>query len=267
MAKRRQNSKPTKGKFAPGNHELGLTELFALVRNVNPTWMATETEPNTWNGGLTMADALDAAEFGRWDAPAIESITLPEIAGESIDTQYRYDVTGMALDVATFLSGEPEYWRDEITVPKPCGRVIRLSIEIGGMNEVSAASMANRGQAIIALINSLELQGHSVELTIVRAYVNTSSERYSFLIPVKHAGQALDMKRIQFMIGHPSFYRRVLFGLAEVAHNASLGTVSTGTREYCPEGFTAHIPSYAGLSSTLDGSLNWAKQFALTLAN
>jgi hypothetical protein len=261
----RKNSLPIAGKYAAGIHTIELPELFHVLRSsMIRNSVAKFQESSNWNGGMTWQESLDAAQFGQWTEPKIESITLPEVQAESDDVRYSYDVVGNHLDVASYISGEPEYWLTEEPIRKPCGRVIRVAVEIGGAFGVSAASMANRGQAIIALINSLELAGHSVELTIVRAY-RSKGENYKFLIPVKHAGQPIDIKRLQFMIGHPSFYRRCLFGLAEVAHGETIESRSTGTESYRPDGYT-HIPVHAGLSETREESLDWAQNFALTLA-
>lgn len=267
MARRR--SKPVSriaGKYpADTVNTIEFPELFHVLRSGKVrNSLAVNQESCSWNGNLSWIESLDAAELGKWEAPKIESITLPEISGTSEDVRYFYDVTGNSFDVAAYLSGEPECWLVEEPVIKPCGRVIRLAVEIGGNQSIAAESMANRGQAIIALINSLELAGNSVELTIVRAYKNDRDENYKFLIPIKHAGQSIDMKRIQFMIGNPAFYRRCLFGLAEIAHGESLYSCSTSTRSYQPEGFL-HIPSYEGLSESLENSLEWAKRFARNL--
>lgn len=245
--------------FQPGIHQLELSELFNLIRTKKPANVGSR-EANEWNGYLTLAEALDAAELGKWSAPKIRSVTLPDITGESEETRYFYDVVGNNLDIPAFVAGEPEYWQTEEALRKPCGKVIRLSIEIGGKSLITATELANRGQAIVALINSLEMQGHSVELTIVRAYRNTSDEHYRFLIPVKHAGMAIDMKRIQFMIGHPAFYRMVLFALAEIAH----GDTNTWTESFEP-GQTTHIRASQGLQESLDNSIRWAQEFAQTL--
>jgi hypothetical protein len=254
------------GKYVPDAvHTLELPQLFSDLRSANIHGsMPMNQDSFEWNGNLTWDESLDAAEFGKWTAPVIEAITLPEITSESEDNRYFYDVTGTSFDMSAHLSGEPESWLVEEPVRKPCGRIIRLAIEIGGNQSVAAQEMTNRGRAIVALINSLELAGHSVELTIVRAYHNARSEHYKFLIPVKHAGQSIDMKRIQFMIGHPAFYRRCLFGLTEIAQGESQQTCLTRTGSYIPSGYF-HIPFDAGLDRDSNASLEWARQFAHSL--
>jgi hypothetical protein len=250
-------------------HTVELPEFFAAIRTQMPFQSHTVwSDASAWNGGLSFDAALDAAEFGKWSAPKIEALTIPQIEGESEEMRYSYDVIGQTLDIAAFLSGEPECWQVEEPIRKPCGRVIRLAVEIGGLADIDAAQLTNRGQAIIALVNSLELAGHSVEVTIVRAFHTKQKgggrNNYRFLIPVKHAGQSLDMKRLQFMLGHAAFYRRCLFGISEVATGHSITKVTTYTDSYEPAGFM-HIPHKEGLMNSLSAALDWAKRFADSL--
>lgn len=248
-------------------HTLELPELFYQLSKAHRIAASTgvHDDSSDFNGNLSWLDSLAAAEFGKWDVPTIKALTLPELTQESNEMRYSFDVTGDFLDVPAFLADEPEQWIFAEPERKPCGRVIRLAVEIGGMGCVDACTMANRGQAIIALINSLELAGHSVELTIVRAFRNVHGENYKFLIPIKHAGQAINMKRLQFMIGHPAFYRRCLFALSEFAQGHSIRGCMTWTESHAPEGFT-HIRHDAGRAYSLDESLTWAKSLALELA-
>jgi hypothetical protein len=252
--------------FAPDTvHTLELPELFERLKfgashfSIDAVTFVTYD----WNGNMSWSQALDAAQYGKWEAPAIDSLTLPSLETPSDDMRYSYDVTGQALDIAAFCAGEPEHWQVAEPIYKPATRVFRFAVEIGGMGTIAADSLRNRGEAIIALINSLELQGHSCEVTIVRAFSNARGESYKFLIPIKAAGQALDVKRFQFIIGHPAFFRRCLFGLSEMAQGTNMGTCHTSTQNYKPEGFT-HIPYQDGLGSKED-AIEWAKQFALSL--
>lgn len=247
-------------------HTIQLPELLSLLRaRASGLMFSVADVSRDWNGNMGWFESLDAAEYGRWNAPSVESLALPDARGESDDTHYFYDVTGNSLDVAAFVAGEPEYWQNEYSVPKPAGRILRFGIEIGGSSFVQANELRNRGEAIIALINSLELQGYSVELTVIRSYETVPGDKnYKFLIPIKNAGQALDVKRLQFIIGHPAFYRRCLFGLSEIANGETFATRKTRTTHYEPEGYI-YIPFDAGLCETREESLQWAQGFALTV--
>jgi hypothetical protein len=76
------------------------------------------------------------------------------------------------------------------------------------------------------------------------------------------------MNRIQFMLGQPGFFRRLLLMLAEHAQGAPLsgkGSCGTTTANYAPAGFT-HISHASGRADRLADSMEWAKQFALAIA-
>jgi hypothetical protein len=249
--------------FAPNvAHQLSLDAMFSLLRsNHVGQWMVSVSRAtDEWHGNLSFNEAFDASQTGNWNAPAIKTVTVPELTGISDDMRYYNEVSGDQLDIASFCSGEPEYWQVAEPIQKPCGRVLRFAVEIGGLGDISADDLRNRGEAIIAMINSLELQGHSVEVSIVRAFTNSRGESYKFLIPIKNAGEGMDVRRLQFMLGHPAFYRRCLFGLAELAQGADMRTCGTRTLEYAPEGFI-HISHRQGLG-TSERAMAWAKDFA-----
>jgi hypothetical protein len=244
-----------------------LSELYTILHSIENRanhWRCF-TPAEEWNGHMDYSEALRAAEFGWDNAPEIRSISLPEIRTAADSQTYNYNVTGEILDVGTYLTGAPECWLEPVSEPQPT-RIIKLAIEIGGAQFITGAQMANRGQAIVALVNALELAGYSVELTVVRSFAKNYGfdTPCTFLIPIKHAGNALDMRRIQFMIGHPAFFRKCLFGLTEWAIDASIKTTRVATQVYKPEGYI-HIPHNCGLADTLDESLEWASGFAAGL--
>lgn len=253
-----------RGKFASGAvHTLSLPEMFGLLHEVkqHPDFAAICYETDEWNGHLDFDTALRFAEFGWSDAPTIERITVPNVHSLIEEETFYYDVCGEVLDMPAHLSGSPECWMSYESELKPKS-VIKLAVELGGAGTVPAYQLKNRGEAIIALINSLELAGHSIELNIVRAFTEKRTDKtWQFLIRVKDAGQVLDIQRLQFMIGHPAFYRRCLFGLGEIAKGSSMMDRNTYTASYKPAGYV-HIPSDAGLYSDPQTSLAWASAFA-----
>ena len=277
MARRRSNSlklpMATTGpsahpaRFVPEmEHTITLDALFTMLRSRDcGDWMqSVKRASQDWNGNLTFREALDAAEFGKWSAPKIKALTLPELTRASDDMNFFSDVCGEYFDAGAYSAGDPDCWLVAEPIQKPVGRVLRFAVEIGGLGDIDADHLRARGEAIIALVNSLELQGHSVEITIIRAWLNRRKENYRLLVPIKQAGQALDVKRLQFIIGHPAFYRRCLFGLTELAQGADIHTVGTWTKNYAPEGFI-HIGHQQGLGPD-HHAMQWAKEFAHQLA-
>jgi hypothetical protein len=251
-------------------HEvMTIQELIATLKAIDANPAMSEYScrraANSWSGRMSLTQAIHCTEFGWMEAPSVHSVTIPDSAGLIPDTDYNYEVTGEILDIASYLTGVPEHWLQSTPVERPMGNVIRLAVEIGGLHNVTAQQLENRGQAIIALIHSLELAGYSIELNIVRAFTSgRSGLMYRVLIPVKAAGEALDMMRLQFMIGNAAFYRKCLFGLTEHLQG-SMGKQDTWTAEYQPAGFI-HIGHTQGLCDYLDDSLAWARLFAEELS-
>jgi len=259
------------GQFKAGEIvNLSLPDVFSLLHKVedkHPNWSSVSRPPYSWNGDLTYNQALRFAEFGWPDAPQLGRIVVPNVHDLIQDQTCFYDVCGEVLDVPAYISGStPDCWINYEDEPKT-SNVIRLAVEIGGLGDVSADSMKNRGEAIIAMINSLELAGHSIELNIVRCFSESryGDADYTFLIRVKDAGQVMDIQRVQFMLGHPAFYRRCLFGLSEIAKGSSMDKKNTWTRSYAPDGYV-HIPHNCGRYEDSEDSMYWAKVFAETIS-
>src|SRR5215469_12808277 len=104
-------------------HTVELSHIFAMFRsNLVGDWMTAVSRYNSeFNAHTSFEDALNAAEFGQWDAPTIESLSLPVLTSESDDMRYFNDVTGDQLDVAAYCAGEPEYWQTAESIYKPQG--------------------------------------------------------------------------------------------------------------------------------------------------
>lgn len=248
--------------------ELTLPELFDVLHKIPgiiPNGESHGGSTCSWNGNLSYSQALDFAEFGWPDAPLIERIAVPDVQSMIEEDEPIWDVAGGLLDVPTYLSHTPECFSYDEPVQKPA-RLIRLAVEIGGLQNVSETQLQNRGEAIIAIINSLQLAGHSVELNIVRAWSTNhydTKPQYSVMVRAKDAGQVLDIQRLQFMIGHPAFYRRLLFGISEWAQGASMRDLSTYTKTFVPnDAGIVHIPYNSGLYEDADTSMAWARAFA-----
>ena len=240
-----------------------LPEFFSILRKVEATetgtFAAKWSGDSTWSGGMTYSEAVNAAELGWDNAPEIKNITLPCVQALIPETNYFPDVTGEILDFGAYFAGTPECWLQREDIEVTGNKVLRLSVEIGGSCAIEAAWLRNRGEAIIALINSLELAGYSIELLIVSASITKESFRYVHLIPAKQAGEALDTRRIQFMFT-PAFYRRCIFAIEENFLGRSLYS-GNWSDNYHPEGYI-HLRYTDGLCMTLDESIKWAEAFA-----
>lgn len=175
----------------------------------------------TWTGTANYADAVQLARQGWRDGVAqvqelsgtIESrlynlISLPRIA---------YDVTGELLDVGRFASGEPEHWGNwEHTLTEGKGtKHIHIVVNVIASAGVSSEVLMQRGAAVAALINLLELAGHRCKVDMVCAD-GCNGFHYEIRTAVKEYDETLDLDRVTYAVAHPSVLRRHFFSAVEL---------------------------------------------------
>ncbi len=143
------------------------------------------------------------------------SLTHPEIF---------MDVTGSDFDIATMLSGAPEYWnRLEHTAEQ---KVIKLVFNACTSGGVRADIMKTKGAVVAALVQSLELC--EVRVQVVLAF---NSDNHLVTVNLKDASQPLDIDRLTFALAHPAAFRRLGFAVLETnydfmsKHDSSYGRV------------------------------------------
>jgi hypothetical protein len=124
-----------------------------------------------------------------------------------------YDVTGGAVDVGRFLSGEPECMVDYLPVPTTdVGRVITLCASVTYSGAVDVESIKRRGHTVAALAFALTRIGLAVELWADMSAGN-SSVTHRARVLVKGANDELDVARIMFAFTHPAMLRGIGFGV------------------------------------------------------
>jgi len=153
--------------------------------------------------------ASRASEFRASLDSAVRDVTVARQAG------FAFDVVGEAIDVGKFLSGEPEccLTRSE-SGESASGRIVRIVANVAASGSVSADSLFARGAVVLAAIDILEGLGHRVELTVARG-TTTNGQTLQIFVPIKSAGQPLDLDRLAFALCHPSFLRRLTWSVSE----------------------------------------------------
>lgn len=131
---------------------------------------------------------------------------------------YRYcDDGGAYVDVARFCEGDPEHFVS-FCPPQHPRKTIRMGVFVGHCCAISGSSVMHRGAAIAAAIDQMEERHYDVELygcnwcSAERAY---SGALYEQIVKIKDSGQHLDLERVAYLLAHPSFTRRILFGEQE----------------------------------------------------
>lgn len=179
-----------------------------------------------WDLGVGYEGAIDLALQG-WNQglEEIESLIgnmIPSIGSRIERIGWKQDVEPGQLDVAAYLEGQPECWlTPEIEIIAGQGRLFRIGVNACVSAGVSSRTIQEQGSACAALVQLLEMAGHSTEVTwaIVSNlnYLQTDNEDgYTQTeVRVKDFGESLNMARISFALTHPAMFRRLGFRILE----------------------------------------------------
>ena len=122
-----------------------------------------------------------------------------------------WDVTGAEVDVARYLSGEPECMIDfPLSKTSKSGRVVTLVASICVSGVVETDSIIRRGRVMVALALALSQLGHAVEIWADLGLSGTQTAYQR--ICLKGVNEELDPSTLMFGLAHPAMLRRVAFG-------------------------------------------------------
>lgn len=150
-----------------------------------------------------------------WDEHLEDTLTLAREAVETVEREHEaltfqphHDVSGGMVDMAAFLSGEPECMIDfPPAKTSRVGRVITLCASISASAAVSADSLILKGQVITALAMELERMGMNVELYADQSVKTYGGYSMTQRVLVKGPNDVLDPARILFAYAHPAMLR------------------------------------------------------------
>lgn len=209
-------------------------------------------ETTEFRGGLSGPDEVLKVAREGLPSEGIKAMRIADEAVKDIDLEYGlptfsayYDVTGSDVDVARFLSGEPENMIAYTLVDTPkVGRVITLVVSLAVPHRVSAGQINRRGTDIMALVFALERIGFQVEVIgNVQIAGERSPKTGSITIPLKRAGESLDAGRLMFAFTHAAFARGVLCSAMHLLPGAFRKSLGIGryyglaTRKPSKDGF------------------------------
>lgn len=168
-----------------------------------------------WAGTENFEQAMDLAEKGWPDGLAmIESLTaqIEKYSGSYVKKpEIQWDVAGDFADAGLFVTGVPEcmgFFTE--TIAPGAGKVLRILANLSTSCGVSTDAMMRRGAAAVALADALENAGRSCEI-IVATDQRYNGDTLINLVPVKRAGEAIELDRLAFILAHPASYRRLFF--------------------------------------------------------
>jgi hypothetical protein len=172
-----------------------------------------------WYGGLeSMEEANEMARTG-WSDKVDDWMNIAESSIESVERNFdvplwssTYEVSGSDVDVARYLSGEPENMiQFNLIQASRVGRVVSISVNIAASAMVSAETIEARGKCVTALVYALERVGIRTEI-----YADLQVKGYSYagkfdkgriITKVKDAREILDPAMVSFTLAHAGFFR------------------------------------------------------------
>lgn len=206
-----------------------LDELFTYVDAppvIDVELSSRRTDHEEWNGTATYDDAITLARSGWTDIrPNVDAI-LTDIDAKVrtlvMDRPaIRFDVTGAYVDVATYLTGDPECMVEIVEEPMPVhGRVARILIQGCASWRVDADMIQARGAAVCALADALGRSGIYLEVwqefTITHKLQGKAKRTTdATAVCLKRASDPLDIDLLMFPLGHPAMFRRLMFDVWE----------------------------------------------------
>jgi hypothetical protein len=194
--------------------ELGdMAQKYALDR--------IRTESHAEFAMATLEESLVMAREGWRDQlesalELAESAVTMAVREHEVDTFAPvWDVTGAEVDVARFLSGEPECMIDfPLTRTSKEGRVITLVVSSSYSSVISHDTLIRRGQVITAFALALARLGHAIEIWTDSTPVDVKNAKRRLIqrTLIKGVDDELDPAVIMFALGHPSFLRNLMHG-------------------------------------------------------
>lgn len=176
-----------------------------------------------------------------------------------VDTVRVLDMFGVEPDIDRYLDGELECMWDDMHVETPrAGKVFTLLVDASMTFDNEANDIARRGATLCALTEAFILLGFQLEVwvEVTQSSYNADAGLATRLIRVQTAGDPIDVDAMMFAIGHPDFFRRILWSQGEkydTLHD-KFGYNETGYYGLNREG--AHMAERVGASLivSLDGN-------------
>lgn len=185
-----------------------------------------EDERGGWYGTKNFPEALKLAKEG-WPEgrKLIESMSVQfreMLTNKVFRPVLVHDVWGDTVDVGRFAAGLPDtmmHWQSSDLVARGFGQsIVHIVFNMTVSWSVSTEAIRNRGAAVVALVDALEMAGKRVKIDLVYAASlgrNDTAEQMAIWTNVKQPDMPLQIDQLAFSLCHPSAFRRIGFGVAE----------------------------------------------------
>ena len=191
--------------------------------NANPNKKQSDSGDKSFTETANYAEAHKLAVDG-WHAvrPEVEKLlaTLSEQIDNRFDTvnELEYAVSGGAVDVGRWLTGEPECMYSFVPMPNErMGRVVKIFIDYGASASFSAEFIRQRGIVLCALVDALQKMRIACEVWGETAVSYGHNQIHTTVVKLHDATAQMDIDELMFALANPSMLRRITFSVRELA--------------------------------------------------
>ena len=210
--------------------------------NANPNKKQSDSGDKSFTETANYAEAHKLAVDG-WHAvrPEVEKLlaTLSEQIDNRLDmvSELEYAVSGGAVDVGRWLTGEPECMFSFVPTPNErMGRVVKIFIDYGASGSFSAEFIRQRGIVLCALVDALQKMRIACEVWGETAVSYGHNQIHTTVVKLHDATAQMDIDELMFALANPSMLRRITFSVREMAgFGDSCGYGQTIPTEYAVE--------------------------------
>lgn len=195
-----------------------------------------------WAGTKDVGDAITLARDGWHDVRKIVDTIRHDVLSRVRDIMQLeivpdMGVAGGPVDVGTWLNGDPmchfTFPLEQVNAPR---KVLRVLMDPGASARYGATWMANRAGAIAALLEVLQLAGHSLEVMIASPVTDViPGAVHTPLITAHKAGTMCDIDALMYACGHPSMLRRLIFATRAKFNRRDMGHTASFPRDLLDE--------------------------------
>lgn len=182
------------------------------------------TSDADWYGTPTFEAAVSLCQDGWHDArPKMDAVLVPlrERLSTVLDVvpTRALDITGYEPDIDLYLDGELECMVDDLFIEAPkTGKVFTMLVSASYDGGHLGDTILKRGAVIAALVEAFVILGYELEVYVEvssTGYMDNNPLVWTMLTRAHSAGYNMDLDQLAFVIGHPSWLRRIVFGCME----------------------------------------------------
>jgi hypothetical protein len=202
----------------------------------NPNYGSSDKDGmDGWDGMRSFAEAKELARSGWHDVrPQVEELLnqMSEVIADRLEIapSMTWNVAGGVVDVGRYCGNEPMCMLDFPMEPaERMGKVVKLFIDYGASSSFSGDFIMKRGIVLLALVDTLQKLGVSVEIYGETA-ITGGSAYHTTVTKLHDPTDRLDIDELMFTLAHPAMLRRMAFAVREMSKCATaIGAVRNGS--------------------------------------